>query len=70
MELCEIFKMISVYVALAATITLYFPLYIFSVSNQSNFFLNKAHQIQNQVLLLQTDHIHKTSNLVRYQVSQ
>lgn len=70
MELCEIFKMISVYIALAATINLYFPLYIFSVSNQSIFFLNKAHQIRNQVLFIQTDHIHKTSNLVRYQVSQ
>lgn len=30
------FKMISVYTTLAAAITLYFPLYIFSVSNQSN----------------------------------
>lgn len=55
MELCEIFKMISVYIGLAATITLYFLLYIFCMSNQSN---------QNQLLLIQTDCIHKTSNLV------
>lgn len=57
------FKMISVYTTLAATITLYFPLYIFSVSNQSNF--KKKNQIQNQ-----TDCIQKTRSLLRYQVSQ
>jgi hypothetical protein len=61
--------MISGYITLAATITLYYPLY-FLVCSTNLIFKNKIHQILNQVLLFQTDYTHKISNQFVYHVSQ